>query len=441
MAIIKNRGKIPSKGELAIVAGAGRSGVAAARLLRNLGANVRLVDNNPDALAQDLILDLQKDNIDVVLGSQDSKYFVKASHIITSPGFPIRNLVEMFKNAGLDSNPEIVSETEMAWRCLDTEKIIAVTGTSGKTTTTSLAAEIMKTQGFKVFLGGNIGIPLSEYVLENDKADVLVLELSSFQLQGCNSFSPNVALILNITPNHLDYHKDMAEYVKAKFNIVRFQEKDDFAILGLGVKDFSSQFTLRSQVLWLGETGSFSRSRLLGEHNKINIEAAWQACKLFGVSRENAEKAVADFSPLPHRLELVGDIDGTLFINDSKCTTVSSLKVALASFDRPVRLLCGGKYKGGDLTSLNNLIREKVCEVAIFGASRDKFESAWNGIVPMHWHKNLAEAMASLNKSKNPNDVILLSPATSSFDQYANYEKRGEDFKGIFNSLKNNIEN
>ncbi len=435
MKQLKNRGAKPAPGQFAIVAGAGRSGIAAARLLRKLGTRVRLVDNNPDALSANDFSDLNNIGIEVVLGNQDSANFENASLIVTSPGFPIRKLHELLLDTS-SIQPEIISETELAWRCLDDEPVLAVTGTSGKTTTVSLAAAMLETQGLNVFLGGNIGTPLSEYILGNNNADVLVLEVSSFQLQGCNSFSPDVAVLLNITPNHLDYHKDMREYADAKMNILRYQCDKDHAILGSNVKEYLGEFKPAANMSWLEETCCFNRCKLLGKHNQANIEAAWKACSIMGVQKDNAARAVANFSPLPHRLELVGEIDGTTFINDSKCTTVSSLKVALSSFERPIRLLCGGKYKGGDLAALRNIVKEKVREVALFGASREVFEKAWEGLVPMHWHSDLESAMLALNKTKKPRDVILLSPATSSFDQYANYEKRGEDFKSIFLKLK-----
>lgn len=435
MAQMKKRGEKPASGQYVIVAGAGRSGVAAARLLQKLGTKVRLMDKNPDALSPNAVQDLEQLGMEVVLGNQDSANYDNAIMIVTSPGFPIRTLEEMYIDSPC-AKPEIISETELAWRCLSDERILAVTGTSGKTTTVSLAAAMLEAQGYQVFLGGNIGTPLSEYVLDNRKAEILALEVSSFQLQGCNTFSPDVAVILNITPNHLDYHKDMSEYAEAKFNIFRFQDEQDKLVLGRNVEKYLGEIKPLANIIWLGETYSFNRCKLLGNHNKINIEAAWEASRFFDIQKDNAAKAVAEFSPLPHRLEFVGEIGGTSFINDSKCTTVASLEVALSSFNQPVRLLCGGKYKGGDLSALKNLVKEKVCEIALFGASKEIFEEAWKGLVPMHWHLDLETAMTSLNRTKKPQDIILLSPATSSFDQYANYEKRGEDFKRIFYKLQ-----
>ena len=294
---------------------------------------------------------------------------------------------------------------------------------------------MLQAQGYTVFLGGNIGTPLSEYVLSGRKADVLVLEISSFQLQACSTFCPRAGVLLNITPNHLDYHKDMAEYTEAKFRLFRCQDEGDLAVLGADLQELARGFNLRARQVWVRESERFPQSGLLGAHNKFNEEAAWQACRFFGVSEANAARAVASFKPLPHRLELVRERGGVLYVNDSKCTTVSSLKVALQAFDRPLRLLCGGKFKGGDLAALGGLVRERVREVALFGASREHFEKAWRDLAPLRWHPTLEEAVRALAASAKEGDVVLLAPATSSFDLYDNYMARGDDFKRIVSEL------
>ena len=438
MALEHSRGPRPQAGELAVVVGAGRSGLAAARLLRRLGAEVRLLDRKADALSEAQRAELCAEGIEVALGEHSPEQFAGAAWVIPSPGLPIaaiEPLVEATVAPGRKA-PEILAEMELAWRCLDDEPVIAVTGTSGKTTTASLAAAMLQAQGYTVFLGGNIGTPLSEYVLAGRKADVLVLEVSSFQLQGCTTFCPRAAILLNISPNHLDYHKDMDEYVEAKFRLFRCQDEGDLAVLGESVREFAAQWPIRARKAWVEEGPSrFPRSGLMGAHNAFNAEAAWQACRLFGVSEANAARAVADFRPLPHRLERVAERNGVLFVNDSKCTTVAALEVALRAFDRPVRLLCGGKFKGGDLAALVPLLREKVVQVGLFGASREEFERAWQGVVPMSWHPTLAEAVEELARAAQPGDAVLLAPATSSFDLYKNYMARGDDFKRIVGEL------
>ncbi|WP_417292176.1 UDP-N-acetylmuramoyl-L-alanine--D-glutamate ligase [Desulfovibrio porci] len=434
MALEKTRGRRIQIGELAVVVGAGRSGLAAARLLSREGARVRLLDRNTAALSPEQAASLQKLGVDVQLGEHSPEQFEHAAIVVPSPGMPVAKLAQYLGGACEDA-PEVLAEMELAWRYLNDEPVLAVTGTSGKTTTASLAAAMLQAQGYTVFLGGNIGTPLSEYVLSGRKADVLVLEISSFQLQACSTFCPRAGVLLNITPNHLDYHKDMAEYTEAKFRLFRCQDEGDLAVLGADLQELARGFNLRARQVWVRESERFPQSGLLGAHNKFNEEAAWQACRFFGVSEANAARAVARFKPLPHRLELVRERGGVLYVNDSKCTTVSSLKVALQAFDRPLRLLCGGKFKGGDLAALGGLVRERVREVALFGASREHFEKAWRDLAPLRWHPTLEEAVRALAASAKEGDVVLLAPATSSFDLYDNYMARGDDFKRIVSEL------
>lgn len=431
MALEKNRGRLPNTGELAVVVGAGRSGMAAARLLRKKGARVRLLERNSAALDSDKKARLLSEGIEYFTGDHDASQFEFATMVIPSPAMPIHELEALLG----EQRPEVVSELELAWRCLDNEPIFAITGTSGKTTTASLAAAMLKTQGYAVFLGGNIGTPLSEYVLAGRKADVLVLECSSFQLQGCATFCPRVAALLNISPNHLDHHKSMAEYADAKFRIFRCQDEGDLALFGPGLMSLKEKFPVAARKLEIKAGDNFPHRRLLGEHNALNAELAWQGARFFGVSLENARKAVASFAPLPHRLENLGVHGGVTYVNDSKCTTVAALKVALESFSQPVRLLCGGKFKGGDLKSLAPLIGEKVRQVALYGGSKEYFEEAWQGIVPMSWHETLREAVARLRGGAEQGDVILLAPATSSYDQYRDYMERGDDFRRVVSEL------
>lgn len=432
MALEKNRGPRPAQGSRAVVVGAGRSGLAAASLLAKNGVKTRLLERDPGNLDEERKKELAAKGIELITGEHSPAHFAGAGLVVPSPGMPAETLEALLG----DNPPEILSELELSWRYLENEPVLAVTGTSGKTTTASLAAAMLKTQGYSVFLGGNIGTPLAEYILSGRKADVLVLECSSFQLQYCSTFCPRVAVLLNLSPNHLDHHKDMAEYIDAKFRIFRCQDEGDLAILGPGMERLAAKFSVPSRKVSIADSGNFTETRLLGAHNILNAEAAWQAVRFFGVSIENAKKTVAGFAPLPHRLENIGDFRGVTYVNDSKCTTPAALKVALEAFDRPVRLLAGGKFKGGDLASLAPLVREKVIEVALFGASREQFEQAWAGVVPMSWHETLREAVARLRGRAVKGDVILLAPATSSFDLYSNYMERGDDFRRIVSGIQ-----
>ena len=421
-------------GQLAIVVGAGVSGVAAARLLHRLGARVRLLDRSSERIPADFADWAAESGVEIVCGEHAPEQFVGAALVVPSPGVPAAVIRRFLPER---EAPEIMAETELAWRQLSGEPVLAVTGTSGKTTTTSLCAAMLQAQGLRVFTGGNIGTPLSEYVLSGERADVIVLELSSFQLQTCSTLHPHVAVLLNISENHLDYHKDMAEYIGAKMCLFAHQTAEDFAILQQGMDRLADEYGLKAQRVFYTVSDRFPETHLIGPHNRANAEAAWLACREFGVTEEAAARAVAAFVPLEHRLERVAELNGVLYVNDSKCTTVEALRVALASFQRPVLLLAGGKFKGGDLDSLNPLLKAHVRHVALYGASREHFESAWKGVVPLTWDETMEQAMCRLTghgtgtSIAQPGDVVLLAPATSSFDQYSNYLRRGEDSKRI----------
>ncbi len=433
MAFTENNTHNPVRpGDICVVVGAGASGSAAARLLYRLGARVRLLEKNPEAVSDALRQDAKNLGYEILTGPHDPAYFSNARLVVPSPGVPMRVLSPLLKAAG---NPPLLAELELASR-FTSEPVIAVTGTSGKTTTASLIAAMLRAAGRRVFLGGNIGTPLSDYVVSKEKADILVLEASSFQLLGCETFHPNVALLLNISPNHLDQHADMDEYVDAKFRIFQRQTPEDTALVGEELLETARSRGLRGQLRGFTATERFPVTKLLGRHNKANLEAAYQATSLFGVDEATAAKAVADFPPLSHRLELVGEWHGVAYINDSKCTTPESLRVALESMDRPVRLLAGGVFKGGDLAALRALLKEKTREAALFGGSREVFEQAWQGVVPLSWSADLETAVRILRDHAQAGEVILLAPATSSFDLFANYGKRGDEFRRIAEKLQ-----
>ncbi len=419
-------------GDLVAVIGAGTSGEAAARLLAHLGARVRLLERNPDQISPALFATAKDLGYEIVTGPHKNEHFCGVSLVVPSPGVPFSVLRPLLAAAG---NPPVIAELELASR-FTAAPILAVTGTSGKTTTVSLCAAMLAAAGKKVFLGGNIGTPLSEYVLKGDEADVLVLEVSSFQLMGCDSFHPRVGVLLNISPNHLDQHTDMAEYADAKFRLFACQGPDDLALFGSALKQEVATRAIQARVEYFTEKNRFPDTPLLGKHNQANLEAAYIACRAFGVTLDQAKAAAAAFTPLPNRLELVGGWNGVAYINDSKCTTVSALSMALESMTRPTLLLAGGVFKGGDLESLVPLLRQKVKAVGLFGGSQDIFTAAWQGVVPLYWFPVLEEAMRHLRGLAQAGDVILLAPATSSFDRYENYKERGEDFRRIARMLR-----
>ena len=421
-----------TNGMRVVVVGAGKSGEAALRLVVHLGGVPRLLERNPERVTPEMAALVRDAGGDIITGPHKPAHFEGMDLVVPSPGVPLAALLPLAREAG---NVPVMSEMELASR-LVAEPIIAVTGTSGKTTTVSLIASMLEESGKNVFLGGNIGTPLSEYVLSGEKADVLVLEASSFQLQGCSSFHPTVAVLLNLSPNHLDQHTDMNEYREAKFAIFRNQGPEDIAILGPGLDEEAARHRLAAHIRHFSVSDRFPEALLLGKHNRANMEAAYLAAHQFGVSEKAAARAVAAFAPLPHRLEPVGTWNGVLYVNDSKATTPDALAVALESMDRPVLLLAGGIFKGGDLAALVPLIREKVREIALFGANRETFEAAWHGAAPISWSPTLEEAARHLRGHARAGDAILLAPASSSFDLYENYGKRGEDFRRIAELLQ-----
>ncbi len=411
------------KGYHSVVVGAGRSGLAAARLLSALGACVRLVDHNDlraNQKIQDLALEL---GWELRWGEHTVHDFEGADLVVLSPGVPFSSLANL-----IDEGTKVISELELAsW--FVAEPMIAVTGTTGKTTTTSLIGHILERCGKTVFVGGNIGVPLSEYLLAGKPADILVLEVSSFQLQHTDSFHPRVGVCVNFAPNHLDVHASQEEYFMAKLALFANMGEQDLAILHLSLRDEleARSFTRARRVYYVG-TDRFTCPALMGPHNQENLEAAWLVCRYFGIAEEAVAASLKDFHPQPHRLERVGTYEGVSFVDDSKATTITALEAALTTFSQPVILLAGGIFKGGDPASLTDLLRDRVKAICLFGAGREYFEPAWRGTAPLHWSPTLEEAVKRACGQARPDDVVLLSPATSSFDLFPNYKARGKAF-------------
>ncbi len=434
----------------AVVVGAGRSGMAACKLLHAKGAKVRLLEQKAESIRADFKVWADEAGLEIVCGPHETAHFADADIVVPSPAAALASLKPFLP---ADRDVEVMAEMELAWREIaehdKPEGVLAVTGTSGKTTTVSLCAAMLEAHGHKVFLGGNIGTPLSEYVLAcregGKRADVLVLECSSFQLQTCSRFRPHVAMLLNISENHLDFHADMAEYIEAKGHIFHCQGEDDFAIFGAGLEAIEAQYMApilaktQAHVQHLPSLAKYEKlfpdCKLFGAHNQSNMQAAWQATKPFGVTEDDAKRAVAAFAPIENRLELVAEMDGVVYVNDSKCTTVSALKVALEAFDKPILLLAGGKFKGGDLEGLIPLVKEHVRLVGLVGASRERFEEAWDGVVPMWWEPNLEAAVEHMSQQAQSGEVVLLAPATASFDLFRSYIHRGSVFRDAVRGL------
>ncbi|WP_449242954.1 UDP-N-acetylmuramoyl-L-alanine--D-glutamate ligase [Desulfovibrio sp.] len=418
------------RGKRAVVVGAGKSGLAAARLLLEAGARVALADAKPEIPAE--VLGDLAGRLDPRLGAHTPEQFRDADLVVLSPGVPAKKIAAALAPVAPEN---VVAELEFASWFLEAP-ILAVTGTNGKTTTTTLISKMLEDAGKTVFTGGNIGTPLCEFILQGGRADVVVLEVSSFQLQNCRTFKPGVAMLLNFAPNHLDYHADMEEYLSAKLNLFARMDEDGTAILPEAMRaELSTRRFTRARMVWFSPTDRFPAPHLHGAHNRANVEAAWQAVRLFGVGEESARATAADFLPLAHRLQTVAEKNGVLYVDDSKSTTLDSTAAAVKSFERPVRLLLGGVFKGGDVATLIPALDGRVVEIGLFGAARDIFEPILAGRFPLFWEPDLDKAVRRLTGNSRPGDVVLLSPATASFDAYTSYGARGDHFQRIVREL------
>lgn len=423
------------------VVGGGASGRAVVKLLQHYGVPLVFHEKNEDKLLPEFKAFLTQNAIPCFFGEHKKENFKSCEIFIPSPGAAIAQFAEF-----LPENAIAVSETEIAWLFCENVPILGITGTSGKTTTTTICSAMLEEQGMNVFTGGNIGTPLSEYALkrienpQGPKADVLVLELSSFQLQTCNALPVHVGICLNISANHLDYHKDMQEYIDAKMQLFAHQNENDFAILSPDLAHLAKDYRFKARtIIFDDKAKNFPKTKLLGQHNQSNAEAAWQACRLFGVTFENAQKAMEKMAPMANRLEFVRKLDGVTYINDTKCTTVSALEVAIKAVSEaghPILLLAGGKFKGGDLEGILPLMQKYVKHVALYGGSREIFEGAWKNTLSLSYNEKMADAIHRAKELASNGDAILLAPATSSFDQYKDYIARGKDFKAIVLNLQ-----
>ena len=413
-----------------VVVGAGKSGLAAAELLLRLGARVALADAKPDL--DPAALGPLAGRVELRLGAHTPAQFADASLVVLSPGVAAKKIAAALAPVASEN---VVAELEFAsWFLQD--PVLAITGTNGKTTTTTLVSQMLTDAGKTVFTGGNIGTPLCRFLLDGSRADVVVLEVSSFQLQNCQSFAPKVGVLLNFAANHLDYHADMEEYLSAKLNLFARMDASGLAILPQEMRaELEKRDFTRAKKIWFGPTDRLPAPHLPGAHNRANVEAAWQAANAFGVSEASARATAAAFQPLAHRLQAVGEKNGVLFVDDSKSTTLDSTAAAVQSFERPVRLLLGGVFKGGDVAGLIPALDGRVVEIALFGAAREVFEPVLGKRFKLSWEPDLERAVRRLWTSARPGDVLLLSPATASFDAYRGYAARGDHFQRIVKEL------
>jgi UDP-N-acetylmuramoylalanine--D-glutamate ligase len=443
------------KGKKVLVVGLGKSGLAAALFLRHRGALVTVSDvRSAEALAKD-IPSLLSEGIMVEAGGHGLLTFRRQDLIVVSPGVPLETpeLVQV-KNFGLP----VIGELELAARFLK-GKILSITGSNGKTTTTALVGEILKGAGLPTLVGGNIGVPVVSLIEDSTEHSWSVLEVSSFQLESTVEFRPEIAVILNITPDHLDRHGNLKNYTQAKERIFAAQTNQDFLVLNADnalaaaaaarstghVYWFSAEHPV-AQGAWLEEGHVVYRPAqgkpiekimplsgipLKGAHNVENVLAAVVATRLAGASSEAVRRGIENFHAVEHRLEYVTTRNGIEFYNDSKATNVDATAKAIAAFSSGIHLILGGKDKNSDYTQLSQLLRERVSAVYTIGSAAAKIESELRGVISIHSCGTLEKAVQAATAAARPGEVVLLAPACSSFDQFDSYEHRGRIFKEL----------
>ncbi|HEY6274559.1 MAG TPA: UDP-N-acetylmuramoyl-L-alanine--D-glutamate ligase [Terriglobales bacterium] len=445
------------KDKRTLVVGLGRSGVASAFFLQDRGAKVTVSDSKSEAQLQNEIASLLDRGISIETGHHGERTFRDQDLIVVSPGVPSdQPQLERARSLGIP----VIGEVELAFRFLP-GRVIAITGSNGKTTTTTLVGEILAKSEKKTFVGGNIGTPVISLVEQSTPESLVVLEISSFQLETIQQFRPWIAAILNITPDHLDRHRTFQAYVDAKARIFENQQASDFAVLNaddptcVTLKDrtkasvcwFSRKREVESgaylrgdQIVFRANNGDetvLSRSdiHLKGAHNLENVLAAVTMGMLAGCRPAHVRRAVSEFRAVEHRLELVATVNGVAFFNDSKATNVDATMKALESFPGKIHLILGGKDKGSDYSVLNPLLRERAKRTYLIGAAAEKIGAQIQGATPLIRSGTLDRAVRQAADAAAPGDVVLLAPACASFDQFENYEHRGRVFKELVMSL------
>jgi UDP-N-acetylmuramoylalanine--D-glutamate ligase len=432
-----------------VVVGLARTGAAVARFLCECGARVTVSDSKGQEALAPFLSTLAALEINFELGGHGNETFLAADLIVVSPGVPMDIAPLAFaRNQGIP----VISEIELAYEFIDAP-IAAITGTNGKTTTTTLVGEIFRKCGFRTFVGGNIGNPLIDLVISGERAERVVAEISSFQLEGIVRFRPRVAVLLNITEDHLDRYAGYQEYIDAKLRVFANQTASDFAILNVDDPLVAacagklaarvlpmSRLTVLAQGIfyhdgvitfaWDGRVAHFPTDsfKLRGVHNIDNCMAALATALLMGCPADAALKAVAGFSGLPHRMELVATVNGVAYYNDSKGTNVGSVVKSLESFPGNITLIAGGKDKGGEYAPLADLVRERVRHLILLGEARERIRDALGHLTDTILVDSLEAAVQEAHRLAKPGDVVLFSPACSSFDMFRNYEVRGERF-------------
>jgi len=441
-----------------LVVGLARTGVAVSLFAAGYGATVTATDEKPESELAETAAKLRAAGVKLELGGHRADAFLDQDLIVVSPGVPA-NLPALVL-AHLAGIP-VWGEVELAWRFLR-GKLVAITGSNGKTTTTSLVAHILASAGIPTLVGGNIGVPLLSLVESSTDSSVTVAEISSFQLETIEKFRPEIGVLLNLTPDHLDRHATFEEYAATKVRMFENQVERDIAVLNADDPEVTRRMPARPQVFWFSRQkqvaqGAFLRDGqivfrsdgseaalgrrdeipLRGEHNVENVLAACAAAYLAGATPAAIASGVKTFRGVEHRLEFVADVAGVQFYNDSKATNVDAALKAIEAFPGPLIVILGGKDKGSPYTPLKEPLRERARMAIVIGAAAEKIAADLGDAVTVENARTLDRAIQIASDRAQIGDVVLLAPACSSFDQFENYEQRGRAFKELVGKLEN----
>lgn len=430
------------------VMGLAKTGVACARFLAGRGARVTATDLRDGQALDGVLQELAGLGIRFVLGHHDEADFTGADLVVVSPGVPQEHPLLVAARA---KGVEIISEVELAARCI-TAPLVAITGTNGKTTTTTLVGGLFRASGFATYVGGNIGDPLIDLPASGERVDVVVAEISSFQLEWIEQFRPKVAALLNLSEDHLDRYDSYQAYIDAKLRIFENQGPADYAVVnrddllvwqaaqGLKARlfPFSRKQTLDEGISCLGSEIVYRHQgqelrfpiasfKLQGVHNLENIMAALACGLLLGCDQAKSQALLERFEALHHRMEFVREVGGVRYYEDSKATNVGSVAPALESFDN-ITLIAGGKDKGGSYEPLATLVKERVRHLLLIGEAAERMEQELGGLTATRRAESLEQAVRMAAELTQPGGVVLLSPACSSFDMFRDYEERAQRF-------------
>jgi UDP-N-acetylmuramoylalanine--D-glutamate ligase len=446
------------EGKRVLVVGLARTGIVTALFSAGYGATVTATDERPESELAEAAEKLRAAGVKLELGGFVPRSFLDQDLIVVSPGVPAR--IEPLEKARAQGIA-VWSEIELAWRFLR-GKLIAITGSNGKTTTTSLVAHILKTSNVPTLVGGNIGTPLLALVETSVDTMVTVAEISSFQLETVEGFRPEIGVLLNLTPDHLDRHLTFEEYARVKMRMFENQLERDIALLNADDPEVTKRMPAKPKIFWFSRqkrvaTGAFLRDdqiifrnegsevelarladvQLRGQHNVENVLAACAAAYLAGAIPSAIAAGVKSFRGVEHRLEFVAEISGVQYYNDSKATNVDAAVKALEAFPGPLLVILGGRDKGSPYTPLRELLRERARLALLIGESAEKIASELGDAVRFENVGTLPQALRIAAAHAQAGDTVLLAPACSSFDQFENYEHRGREFKELVAKMEN----